>query len=137
VAVVVGQTGSVVTDVLAPYEVFARSTRFHVYTVSEHRSPVVLTGGLPVLPDHTYRDVDSGAVRQPDVVVVPAVAEPTGDREAPMRSWVARQAARGARILGVCSGSHVLATAGVLDGRRATSFWMRLGSLRDDYPGVA
>jgi hypothetical protein len=47
----VRRAGSVVTDVLAPYEVFARSTTLHVYTVSARRVPVPLTGGLRVLPD--------------------------------------------------------------------------------------
>jgi transcriptional regulator GlxA family with amidase domain len=60
VAVVVGATGSVVTDVLAPYEVFARSSAFHVYTVSAQRRPIPLTGGLPVLPDHTFAEVAAG-----------------------------------------------------------------------------
>lgn len=136
VAVVLGQSGSVVTDVLAPYEIFARSSAFHVYTVSVHRSPVALAGGLPVLPDYSFEDVEANPALRPDVVVVPAVTEPVGSRESPMRSWIARQTAQGARILGVCSGARVLAAAGVLDGRRATSFWFRLRSLQSDYPDV-
>ncbi|GAA2355620.1 DJ-1/PfpI family protein [Dactylosporangium salmoneum] len=134
VAVVIGSTGSVATDVLAPYEVFARSTRFFVYTVSARRAPVPLSGGLQVLPDHAVTDVDGGAVPAPDVVVVPAVVEPTGPAEATLRGWISRQADHGARILAVCAGSQFLATTGLLDNRRATSFWANLGGLRDSYP---
>ncbi|MBG0830691.1 DJ-1/PfpI family protein [Planomonospora sp. ID67723] len=136
VAVVLGATGSVVGDVLPPYEVFARSERFAVYTVSERREPVALSGGLNVLPDHTLGGVDAGTAQAPDVVVVPAVVEPRGEREAALRAWIARQAGRGARILGVCAGSDLLAAAGVLDGRRATSFWKRIGSLEESNPEV-
>ncbi|GAA3440852.1 DJ-1/PfpI family protein [Planomonospora venezuelensis] len=136
VAVVLGATGSVAGDVLPPYEVFARSERFAVYTVSERREPVALSGGLNVLPDHTLGEVEAGGVPEPDVVVVPAVVEPRGEREAPLRAWIARQAGRGARILGVCAGSDLLAAAGVLDGRRATSFWDRIGSLEKTDPEV-
>ncbi|GIH90570.1 DJ-1/PfpI family protein [Planobispora siamensis] len=134
VAVALGATGSVVGDVLPPYEVFARSDRFAVYTVSERRRPVALSGGLRVLPDHTFGDVAAGRVPAPDVVVVPAVVEPRGEQEAPLRGWIAAQAGRGARILGVCAGSDLVAAAGVLDGRRATSFWDRIASLEESNP---
>ncbi|GAA1010348.1 hypothetical protein Aple_038470 [Acrocarpospora pleiomorpha] len=131
VAVVAGASGSVVTDVLAPYEVFARSGRFFVYTVSARREPVVLSGGLRMLPDHGLADAPP-----PDVVVVPAVVDPVGEREAGLRAWIGTQARRGARVLGVCVGSELAAASGVLDGRRATSHWAVLGSLRSGYPGT-
>lgn len=132
VAVVAGASGSVATDVLAPYEVFARSRSFSVAIVAASSAPVVLSGGVHVLPDSTFAD----AAARPDVVVVPAVADPAGPREAPMRSWVAAQAARGAVILGVCAGSEVLAASGVLDGRRATTHWAVVSRLSRDYPNT-
>ena len=131
VDVVLGTTGSVVTDALAPYEVFARSPKFHVYTVSAQRRPVPLTGGLPILPDYTYRDAPA-----PDVVAVPALADPAGPDEAPLRDWITAQYQRGAIILGVCAGSAVLAPTGILNGDRATSFWSRIDGLAADYPDV-
>ncbi|TDC44134.1 DJ-1/PfpI family protein [Micromonospora sp. KC213] len=136
VAVVAGTTGSVVGDVLMPYEVFARSSRFFVYTVGERRTPTPLSGGLRIVPEHTFADVDAGTAPRPDVVVVPAVVDPTGSREAPMRDWLTRRADRGAYVLGVCAGTEVLAATGLLDGRQATSFWQRLGSLRSRYRQV-
>jgi transcriptional regulator GlxA family with amidase domain len=47
-----------------------------------------------------------------------------------------RAAARGARLAGMCGGSFVLAEAGVLDGRRATSHWYRTDELRRLHPAV-
>ncbi len=132
VAVVVGASGSVTTDVLGPYEVFARSSGFFVYTVSTRREPVPLSGGLRVLPDRTLDGTEGEWA--PDVVVVPAVVDPEGEREAPLRSWIARQAAAGARILGVCAGSRLVAASGLLRGRAATSHWGVIGSLQQDYP---
>lgn len=136
VAVVVGETGSVISDALLPYEVFARSSRFFVYTVSTRREPTPLSGGLRVVPDHTFADVDAGRAPAPDVVVIPALADPASARRAPLHSWLTRHAGRGAYLLGVCYGAKVLADSGLLDGRRATSFWRRLGSLRGEHPGV-
>jgi putative intracellular protease/amidase len=131
-AVVIGASGTVASDALVPYEVFARSARFAVYTVAESRTSAVLSGGVHVLPDHTFAE----PLPRPDVVVVPAVAAPAGDKEAPLRAWVTAQAERGSRILGVCAGAEVLAASGLLDGRRATSHWSRIDSLRRSYPQI-
>jgi putative intracellular protease/amidase len=85
VAVVLGASGSVITDALGPYEVFARSPKFFVYTVSASRPTAMLSGGLAVVPDYSLEDVDAGVAPEPDVVVVPAVAGPNGNKEAPLR----------------------------------------------------
>jgi putative intracellular protease/amidase len=132
VAVVLGATGSVAADVLAPYEVFARSERFFVYTVAADPAPVALSGGLRAVPNRTFADVTS----RPDVIVVPAVRDSAGAREAPLRAWIREQAAHGSQILGVCVGAQVLADAGLLDGRRATSHWAALSGLEHDHPTV-
>jgi putative intracellular protease/amidase len=129
VAVVLGASGSVITDALGPYEVFARSPKFFVYTVSASRPAAVLSGGLAVVPDYSLEDVDAGLAPEPEVVVVPAVAAPNGKKEAPLREWITRRTDRGAHLLGVCNGSRLLAATGLLDGRRATSHWSSIRSL--------
>jgi putative intracellular protease/amidase len=125
VAVVLGTGGTVVSDALLPYEAFARASGTFVYTVAGQRRPLALSGGLRVVPEYTF-----GNAPVPDVVVVPAVVR----REPALEDWVRAAAARGAYVLGVCAGAEVLAGAGLLAGRRATSFWQRLGALRDDFP---
>jgi putative intracellular protease/amidase len=112
VAVVLGASGSVITDAFGPYEVFARSPKFFVYTVSASRPTAMLSGGLAVVPDYSLDDVDAGLAPEPDVVVVPAVAAPNGKKEAPLREWITRRADRGAHVLGVCNGSRLLAAHG-------------------------
>jgi putative intracellular protease/amidase len=136
VAVVLGSSGTEAADTLAPYDVFARSPRFTVTTVAVDRSPVQLVGAPAVIPATTFGDIDAGRVPAPDLLVVPAVEDPNGESESATRAWIARQSARGARILGVCAGSMLLAEAGVLDGHRATSHWSRISSLRESRPAV-
>ena len=136
VAVVLGASGSVITDAFGPYEVFARSPRFFVYTVSASRPTAMVSGGLAVVPDYSLDDVDAGLAPEPDVVVVPAVVAPNGRKEAPLRNWIARRSDRGAHVLGVCNGSRLLAASGLLDGRRATSHWSSISGLQRSRPQV-
>jgi transcriptional regulator GlxA family with amidase domain len=96
----------------------------------------VLSGGPALVPEHSLEDVDAGSVPEPDVVVVPAVVNAAGKDLAPLREWITRHAGRGAHILSVCAGSALLAAAGLLDGRRATSHWSNIASLRRKHPQV-
>ena len=136
VAVVVGRSGTDAADALGPYEVFASSAKFSVYTVAATRAPAPLNGGLHVVPTYSFADVTSGAARQPDLVVVPAVNNPTGEQESELRAWLVQQSRSGARILGICAGSRVLAATGLLDGHRATSHWSRIAPLQKSNPRV-
>jgi len=134
--VVLGASGSVITDALGPYEVFARSQEFFVYAVSASHPTAMCSGGLAVVPDHSLEDIDAGLAPEPDVVVVPAVVAPNGNKEAALREWLGRRVDRGAHLLGVCNGSRLLAAAGLLDGRRATAHWSSIRSLERSRPQV-
>ncbi|GAB3436068.1 DJ-1/PfpI family protein [Phycicoccus ginsengisoli] len=136
VAVVLGATGTVGSDALAPYEVFASSPRFTVYTVAASPGPAPTQGGPDIVPTYTFADTTSGRAPRPDVVVVPAVNRPGSEQEAPLRTWVTDQARDGAVVLGVCYGSGVLAESGLLDGRTATSHWSRISQLSKAHPQV-
>jgi transcriptional regulator GlxA family with amidase domain len=50
--------------------------------------------------------------------------------------WIARAARRARRTTSVCTGSYLLAAAGVLDGRRATTHWAFCDGLAERYPAV-
>ena len=132
--VVVGALGAEVSDVLAPYEILAATNRFNVYIVGPERRPVPLTGGLDLVPDLTFGELTTRAA--PDLVVVPALPDVGEPTTAPVTEWMRAQADRGAQLLSVCNGAGVLASAGLLDGRPATSHWMRLGGLESAYPDV-
>jgi putative intracellular protease/amidase len=116
--------------------VFATSPRFSVYTVAATADAIPTRSGPFIVPTYTFADTATGRAPDPDVVVVPAVDSPDGSQEAALRAWITAQADRGARILGVCAGSAVLAATGLLDGRTATSHWSWLGKLRKQHPQV-
>ncbi|MBL7260608.1 GlxA family transcriptional regulator [Paractinoplanes lichenicola] len=97
--------------------------------------PVRSTAGFTIVPDH-----DLSALEQADTVVVPGVDAGStvtdGTLRDDVREALRKAAARGARIVSICTGASVLAAAGLLDGRPAATHWLwgaRIGRL---YPQV-
>jgi putative intracellular protease/amidase len=135
--VVVGPEGANVADVLAPYEVLAATGAFNLYTVAPERRPLPLTGGLDLVPDLSFGQLADRLPAGPDVIVVPQLPGAGRPSTAPVVEWLRRQRAHGAPLLvSVCTGAEVLAAAGLLDGRPATSHWLGLIGLRRNYPAV-
>lgn len=83
-------------------------------------------------------DVEHGLerAREADLVVIPGWHDVDGTPPEPMLDAVRDAVARGARVLSVCSGAFVLAAAGVLDGRRATTHWRYADLLAQRYPTI-
>jgi putative intracellular protease/amidase len=110
---------------------------FNLYTVAPRPQPVPLTGGLDLVPDLTFGQLDSRLAAGPEVIVVPQLHDAGEPSAAPIIEWLRRQRAQGdPLLLSMCVGAEVLASAGVLDGRPATSHWLGLIGLRRDYPAV-
>jgi transcriptional regulator GlxA family with amidase domain len=135
--VVLGSEGANVADVLAPYEVLAETGGFNVYTVAEQSQPVPLTGGVDLIPDLTFKQLEEHLPGTPDVIVMPQIPEAGEPTAAPIVEWLQQQRANGDPLLvSVCVGAEVLAQAGLLDGRPATSHWLGLIGHRRYYPAV-
>jgi putative intracellular protease/amidase len=133
VVVLLAPQGANAADVLAPYQVLAATGAFNIYTVAPQRRPVPLTGGLDLVPDLSFTQLQRRLPAGPQVIVVPQLHH-AGQ---PILQWLQQQHAQGDRLLvSVCVGAGVLAKAGLLDGRPATSHWLGLIGLRRDYPQV-
>jgi transcriptional regulator GlxA family with amidase domain len=61
---------------------------------------------------------------------------PASARDPGLREWVLASSARAERTVSICTGAFVLAAAGLLDGRRATTHWTRCEDLARAYPQV-
>jgi transcriptional regulator GlxA family with amidase domain len=95
---------------------------------AETRHGLVLAG---------LRPLPRGGGRLPDVAIVAGapMRAPAGE-QAGLVSWLRRFHARIPTVVSICTGAFVLAAAGVLDGRRATTHWMFLDELRARFPAV-
>lgn len=76
------------------------------------------------------------AIDEADTIIVPQAASIARPAEPEVVSAIRRAYERGARLVSFCSGAFVLASAGVLDGRRATTHWKYAQRLARDYPLV-
>ena len=132
-----------VLDFCGPFEVFSvtrpeedrRSldpSPYEVLIIAEHPSVVVATGGLKVVPDHTFDDCPAL-----DVLVVPGGwgtrREMLNDR---LIAWLEERARQVTTLTSVCTGSLLLGKAGLLDGKRATTHWRVLEEMRRLFPAV-
>ena len=76
------------------------------------------------------------AIARADTVIIPGWCDPAEAPPARLLRALRRAHRRGARVVSICSGVFVLAAAGLLDGRRATTHWRYVERLRRQYPGI-
>ncbi|MFI5975479.1 GlxA family transcriptional regulator [Streptomyces sp. NPDC051452] len=122
-------------DVTGPLEVFAGAERhtpgsYRIRTASPAGRPVRTTSGLTLVPDGSLEDA---AV--PHTLVVPG-GEGTRDHDPRLVDWLRVHGPRARRLVAVCTGAVLLARAGLLDGRRATTHWAYCEELARDHPAV-
>ena len=103
------------------------------YTVTvctELPGPVRVEGAPALLVEHGLE-----ALADADTIVVPGQAQLVPPTER-VRAALAGAAAGGTRMVSICTGAFVLAAAGLLDGRRATTHWQYAARLARDHPAV-
>ncbi|WP_281155067.1 DJ-1/PfpI family protein [Streptomyces sp. HYC2] len=114
-------------DAVGPYETLGRLPGAETVFVAERTGPVRTdTGHLALTADRTL-----GEVTDPGIVVVPGGPGQSGQMEnETLLDWLRTADATSTWTTSVCTGSLLLAAAGLLDGRRATSHWLALDQLR-------
>jgi transcriptional regulator GlxA family with amidase domain len=111
----------------------SRGAGYAIEVVTARPGPISTWAGLKLVAERSYHDI-RGRI---DTVIIGAADDPntlTGD--ARLVDWVGRTAPRARRVAALCTGAFVLAQAGLLDGRRATTHWTFCAELARRYPRV-
>ena len=113
-------------DLTGPYEVFGRLPDTKILLVTESLQPVKSDNGLLLTPDATFDIAPQG-----DVLFVPGgrgIFDAMQNKK--LIRFLKQQAVNAKYITSVCTGSLVLAAAGLLDGYKATTHWLSLNLLK-------
>ncbi|MDT8998412.1 DJ-1/PfpI family protein [Paucibacter sp. APW11] len=133
VAVLALNEGTETTDFLVPHALLKRSGVADVEAVALRRGPVELMPALRIAIEQDLQDFDRRYPAGADIVIVPALHD---DAEPQVLAWLRQQAARGALMVGICSGTRVLGQAGLLEGRSFTGHWFDRDSLLRRHRGA-
>ncbi|SLJ84357.1 DJ-1/PfpI family protein [Psychrobacter sp. DAB_AL43B] len=127
-----------VLDFAGPFEVFSLAEsdkghkHFNVITIAEQQAPIYARNGLTVIPDYSFAN-------QPNIniLVIPGGygAEKVEINNPVVTDWIISQVKLTELTLSVCTGALLLAKAGLLAGKSATTHWMDLENLAS-YPNI-
>ena len=134
VAVVGLNDATETTDYLMPTGILRRADVADVVTLATGQGPIRLFPALTVEADATIAQFDARNPAGADYVIVPAMSR---DDDPAVLAWLRDQSRKGAIILGVCAGAKVVAAAGLLDGKRATTHWYYLREMLGRHPSIA
>ncbi|GFO68749.1 transcriptional regulator [Geomonas limicola] len=138
---VVAYDGAELLDITGPVEVFNMlnrclgATGYRVVLLAESAGSLVSAAGMRLVADAAWQDFTEPL----DTIVVVGSPDDALNRalaNRPLIDWLRAAPKRARRVVSVCTGAFLLAEAGLLEGRRATTHWMDLERLETAYPGV-
>ncbi len=137
--VLVGFPGLQTLDLIGPAEVFSLTSRlaggkYSIEVVAREGGTFASSSGL-VLAPHRRLSACRGPI---DTLIIPGgVGVVAAERDEGLLRWLRAAAARSRRVASVCNGAFLLAKAGLLEGRRATTHWAACAELQRRYPGIS
>jgi AraC family transcriptional regulator, transcriptional activator FtrA len=122
---------AIATEVFALKRTMLGVDWYDTIVVSPERGPLRGLGGLQVVPTAPFERIADA-----HTIVIPGWRDDIASPPKKLLDALRAAAARGARIVSICSGSFVLGKAGLLDGRRATTHWLYADDFRRMFPAA-
>ena len=138
---VLAMPGVQLLDVSGPLDVFAEAsaqagrTAYRLEIAGIAPGPIVSSSGARLMPDRIVGDGMTGG-KVDTLLVAGCPKMPDTAPPQPVLDWLRREARRARRYGSVCSGAFLLAQAGLLDGKRATTHWAVAARLAAAFPAV-
>lgn len=130
-------------DLSGPFETFhwanlmlsvlRKPPTYHSVVIAQAAGLVPTMSGLQIFASHNYSEMVEGL---DTLVVVGGSGCEAAVKDSMLIDWVRSIAPRTRRIVSICTGAAVLAEAGLLDRRRATTHWVYADQLAKSYPSI-
>ena len=133
IAIIGANEGTETTDYLMPYGILKRADVADVLLVATAAGPVNLYPVFKVDAQAATADFDAQHPDGADYVIVPALKHPD---DPAVIMWIKAQHEKGATVIGICAGALVVANAGLLEGRRATTHWYYIDAMLKQHPSI-
>ena len=111
--------------------VISGKTLYDWQIISRDGNPVMASNGIEITPHRTATDLN-----RPSNVVVSSGSDAHIYQDALTFGWLRRWAREGSYIGALCTGAHILAHAGLLNGYRCTIHWANLDSFVEEFPDI-
>ena len=132
-----------ILDIAGPVQLLAAATRadgspaYAVELVAKHRGPITTTSGLTLFASRGFDDISADDLAVLDTFLVSGGQGTRAlEHDVATIAFISRVALQARRTASICTGSILLAAAGLLDGKPATTHWAYAPKLARDYPHV-
>lgn len=137
---------STLLDTCGPMDVFQRAIdnmqqlghtagfTYRIHLVSTRRSrQIVVSSGITIVSEGWYRNIDYPV----DTLIIPGLPQKQEYKVGKdVLNWIKEQSGKVRRICSVCAGAFMLAEAGVLNHKKATTYWMLYDKLAKNFPDI-
>lgn len=122
--------GMEILDFAGPVEVFTHAG-FKVYTVGINADPIISQGVVKITPEYTIDNCP-----EPDIIVFLGGNASRASDDRKVIEWLKQTAPKTNLVFSVCTGAFFLAKAGLLDGKKATTFHDSIDALQKSTPAA-
>ena len=141
VSIVVPQGDSILSSIIGPYKVFVAANdylkktgqqpMFHINLVGLSTETKLYDGLFSVHPDRQISEV-----AKTDLIIIPAIQANSVAANAGFIPWITDQYKGGAEVASLCVGAFLLASTGLLKGKKCTTHWLAADAFRQLFPDV-
>jgi len=141
VSIIVPQGDSILSSIIGPFKALntandylqkcGQPKMFDIHLVGLKNETILYDGLFSVHPDVMMKDV-----KKTDLIIIPAMQPQSLPLNLEFIPWITEQYKRGAEVASLCVGAFLLASTGLLKGKKCTTHWMAADAFREMFPDV-